>query len=94
MLWDDATVQVSNVSATKFCLSATIYISLTRTSFKITSVYEPTASTSEDDFFTELVPHKSADGGKWLALSDFNQIRPLRCALLRPSTMMKCGNFI
>ena len=74
MLWDDNVVQVSNIVATEFCLSATILIRQTGVSFKITSVYGPTAYARKDDFFAELIAQKPATGDKWLALGDFNQI--------------------
>lgn len=78
MLWDDNTVNISDIVATEFCLSANVRLLNSETSFKITTVYGPTASSRKIDFFAELLGQKPPPGDMWLALGDFNQIHQAR----------------
>jgi exonuclease III len=80
LLWDENLVQMSNIEATEFCLSADVHIinSLGDRDFKITMVYGPTASSRKDDFFAELVAQKPPLGVRWLVLGNFKQIRRAR----------------
>jgi exonuclease III len=77
LLWDESSVQITNVHITEFSLSADVHLpqSSAEGDFKITAVYGPTAANRKDDFFAELVALKPAAGVRWLALGDFNQIR-------------------
>jgi exonuclease III len=77
LLWDESSVQITNVHITEFSLSADVHLpqSSAKGDFKITAVYGPTAANRKDDFFAELVALKPAAGVRWLALGDFNQIR-------------------
>jgi exonuclease III len=55
LLWDESTVQASNIVIAEFCLSASIHcINNKEKDFKITMVYGPTANNRKDDFFAEL----------------------------------------
>jgi exonuclease III len=68
LLWDDSSVQVTNVHLTEFSLSADVHLlhSSEEGDFKITAVYGPTAANRKDDFFAELVALKPAPGVRWL----------------------------
>jgi hypothetical protein len=57
MLWDEASVSISNIQTTEFCLLADVHVLNCNNegNFKITTVYGPTASNPKDDFFAELV---------------------------------------
>ena len=74
LLWDENFVAVSDVHATKFCLSATVTSVHSGSTLKITTVYGPTLASRKDDFFAELLSLKPAANIMWLALGDFNQI--------------------
>jgi hypothetical protein len=70
LLWDDSLVQLSNIQATEFCLSADVHVLNCNNDgdFKITTVYGPTANNRKDDFFAELVAQKPPMGVRWLVL--------------------------
>ena len=78
MLWDENLLDVTNVVALTYSLSAMVRIRASDVCFKVTSVYGPTDSSCKDAFFAELISHKPLSGVAWLALGDFNQIYEAR----------------
>lgn len=74
LLWDDKMVDISNISASIFCLSAMVNIKGPYLSYKITIVYGPSFAALKGSFFAELTNDKPPRGVSWLALEDFNQI--------------------
>ena len=74
MLWDDHLVEMSNITASTFCLSAMVRIRESEVQYKLTTVYGPTASSRKDAFFAELISQKPPNGMSWLVAGDFNQI--------------------
>ena len=73
-LWDDHLVEMSNITATTFCLSAMVRIRDSEVQYKLTTVYGPADSSRKDAFFAELISQKPPNGMPWLAAGDFNQI--------------------
>ena len=78
MLWDENIVQASDITLGSFCISLTIKTMQDDFSFRLTSVYGPTASSQKEDFFAELIAQKPAQGVKWMVNGDFNQIQRAR----------------
>ena len=74
MLWDDHLVEMSNITASTFCLSAMVRIRESEVQYKLTTVYGPSASSRKDAFFAELISQKPPNGMSWLVAGDFNQI--------------------
>jgi exonuclease III len=64
ILWDCSHISVSHVVMGDFFLSATVTIIHTGVSFKLTSVYGPTANDRKEDFFAELLAEKPLAGVK------------------------------
>ena len=74
LLWDENVINITDVQATEFYLSAMVTSVHTDASFKITTVYGTTLASRKDDFFDELLMSKPPMGTMWLVLGDFNQI--------------------
>lgn len=72
MLWDGNLLDVTDIVASTYCLSAMVRIRETDVCFKATSVYGPTDSACKDAFFAEMISHKPLPGVAWLASGDFN----------------------
>ena len=67
LLWDDHLVEMSNITATTFCLSAMVRIRDSDVQYKLTTVYGPADSSRKDAFFAELISQKPPNGMPWLA---------------------------
>uniref|UniRef100_A0A453PU51 Endonuclease/exonuclease/phosphatase domain-containing protein n=1 Tax=Aegilops tauschii subsp. strangulata TaxID=200361 RepID=A0A453PU51_AEGTS len=93
VLWDEATIGLSNVSISEFCLSADVQIQACGTTFKLTTVYGPTTSSRKDDFFAELLTHKPVAGVKWVVMGDFNQIYKARDKNKRNVNLSRINRF-
>jgi hypothetical protein len=65
LLWDERVVELSNITTTKFCLSASVHVinSNGEGDFKITVVYGPTASNRKDDVFRGANLSKTSEWG-------------------------------
>lgn len=74
MLWDDSIIGINDIVALEFCLSASVTLRESSTTFKITTVYGPSTASRKDVFLAELITQKPVCGSKWLVLGDFNQI--------------------
>ena len=58
LLWDENLLDVNDIVATNYCLSASVRIRSSGICFKATTVYDPTDQASKDAFFAEIIAHK------------------------------------
>lgn len=59
MLWDENSVEMSNITTGAFSLSAYVKIIEEEDAvFNITYVYNPTANHRQDEFFSKLIAQK------------------------------------
>ncbi|WVZ79027.1 hypothetical protein U9M48_026655 [Paspalum notatum var. saurae] len=74
LLWNDAFIELSDISIKLFSVSATLTVKSSNTSFLLTAVYGPTRNNRKPTFLHELRRLKPSVGQKWLVLGDFNLI--------------------
>ena len=74
LLWDDSVLEVSDISFSAYCLSASVRVLENEVCFKLTNVYGPTDYACKEAFFAEICSYKPLPGLGWLVIGDFNQI--------------------
>jgi exonuclease III len=75
LLWDEDHVSITNIHIGTHLLSAEVTTLSCGTSFKLTTVYGPTADSEKAAFLEEALAAKPTDDNeKWLILGDFNLI--------------------
>jgi hypothetical protein len=74
LLWNDASIDLSNVSIGRFSLSVDATLRHSRTTFRITAVYGPARHPEKEAFLRNLRNIKPTTGSRWLLLGDFNLI--------------------
>ena len=67
-------MEVSNVHLGTHLILASVSIRACGTSFKLTTVYDPTDHAEKEAFLSEAVAAKPSDDSKWLIFGDFNLI--------------------
>ena len=74
ILWDDELIRTSAITVGAYCISMTVSSIREDVSFCHTSVYGPTVNSRKEEFFAELLAHKTIVRIKWMVNMDFNQI--------------------
>lgn len=72
--WDEDLLDASDPVVGEYCLSLTVTMKLTNTSFRLTAVYGPTNDGEKHMFLDELISTQPAAGTSWTCMGDFNQI--------------------
>jgi hypothetical protein len=72
--WNDASVDLSNISISRLSLSADATLRHSTTTFRITVVYRPARHPEKEAFLRHLRNIKPSNGSRWLLLGDFNLI--------------------
>jgi hypothetical protein len=74
LLWDDRTINISNVSIGIFSISQYIEIIGSDVSYNLTTVYRRTHHNLKEAFYIDVITSKPTPGTRWLVTGDFNQI--------------------
>lgn len=78
LLWNDVVAQLTNQALGSYSISATVTLRYNGTSFRLTSVYEPSRQIEKTTFSCHLRNLKPDPDTKWLVLGDFNLIYKAR----------------
>jgi exonuclease III len=74
LLWNDTSIDLTNVSIRRFSISADATLRHSMTTFRIMAVYGPARRPEKEAFLQHLRNIKPTAGSRWLLLGDFNLI--------------------